>query len=73
MTMNLEVQEGQDITLLTKRVLPCQEELGSMSLLFEYDFIGSKEDRGLKGRLSAGYDNIPEYLVKQCIKHIKSH
>jgi hypothetical protein len=27
--------------------------------------------KGLKGKLSAGYDEIPEYLVKQCIKYIK--
>jgi hypothetical protein len=44
MTTNLRVQEGQDIPLLTKRVLPCQEELRSMRLLFEYDFISCKED-----------------------------
>jgi hypothetical protein len=26
--------------------------------------------KSLKGKLSAGYDEIPEYLVKQCIKYI---
>jgi hypothetical protein len=25
--------------------------------------------KSLKGKLSAGYDEIPEYLVKQCIKY----
>jgi hypothetical protein len=24
----------------------------------------------LKGKLSAGYDEIPEYVVKQCVKYI---
>jgi hypothetical protein len=26
--------------------------------------------KSLKDKLSAGYDEIPEYLVKQCIKYI---
>jgi hypothetical protein len=27
----------------------------------------------LKGKLSTGYDEIPEYLVKKCINHVKNH
>jgi hypothetical protein len=27
--------------------------------------------KNLKGKFSAGFDEIPENLVKQCIKHIK--
>jgi hypothetical protein len=27
--------------------------------------------KNLKGNFSAGYDEIPEFLVKQCIKYIK--
>jgi hypothetical protein len=27
----------------------------------------------LKGKLSTGYNEIPEYLVKKCINHVKSH
>jgi hypothetical protein len=27
--------------------------------------------RSLKGKFSAGFDEIPEYLVKQCTMHIK--
>jgi hypothetical protein len=27
------------------------------------------EMNSLKGKLFAGYDEIPEYIVKQCIKH----
>jgi hypothetical protein len=27
--------------------------------------------RSLKGKFSAGFDEIPEYLVKQCIENIK--
>jgi hypothetical protein len=29
--------------------------------------------KGLKGKLSTGYDGIPENLVKRCIEHIKTH
>jgi hypothetical protein len=27
----------------------------------------------LKGKLSTEYDEIPEYLVKKCINHVKNH
>jgi hypothetical protein len=27
----------------------------------------------LKGKLSTGYDEIPEYLVKNCINYVKKH
>jgi hypothetical protein len=35
----------------------------------EYEI--ERVSKSLKGRLFAGYDEILEYLVKQCIKHIK--
>jgi hypothetical protein len=27
--------------------------------------------KSLKGKFSAGFDDMPEYLVKQCIQHVK--
>jgi hypothetical protein len=43
MVMNLWIQEMQDIPLLSKRILACQEELHCMKLLFGCDFISCKE------------------------------
>jgi len=29
--------------------------------------------KGLKGKHSAGYDDIPKFLIKQCIQLVKNH
>jgi hypothetical protein len=30
-------------------------------------------DKNFKGKLSSGFDEIPENVVKQCINYIKKH
>jgi hypothetical protein len=58
----------------TNAQLPKQKINHCSKTIFLYPVTGYEIQRiskSLKGKLSAGYDEIPIYLVKHCIKHTK--
>jgi hypothetical protein len=53
---------------LPKQRINCCSKTIFLYPVTEYET--ERVSKSLKGKLSAGYDEIPEYLVKRCIKHI---
>jgi hypothetical protein len=64
-------QNGRKINAqLPKQRINCGSETTFLHPVTEHEI--ERVSKSLKVKLSAGYDEIPEYLVKQCIKHIKN-
>jgi hypothetical protein len=57
-----------NVQLSKQRIISCSKTL-FLYPVTEYEIL--QVSKSLKGKLSAGLDEISEYLVKQCIEHIK--
>jgi hypothetical protein len=56
---------------LPKQRINCCSKTIFLYPVTEYEM--DRVSRSLNGKLPEGYDEIPECLVKQCIKHVKTH
>jgi hypothetical protein len=70
-TEELLKKNGNNMPKSGNQYLKIQESTKTMSLFPVTEREVEKVAKGLKNKLSAGIDEIPDYVVKQCIKQLK--